>query len=335
MDVLQYINSKDIRAHLESIGYEFNSLEAAWIIFWCRSLTIEEKHKAWGQLIETMPDCRIEERLNTVPQDSLRDFLREYMRIEKKYIERFCEAQQGDGPGSDGTPYVYSCTIKYDDGSDSECPTVFSSFEILKKTISETEEGVASIHVERMQVDGLDFKGWADLDAEYRFIKFWPEIIDDHDRDIYFNVFEGLWFDFPTPFKKGDILWNPNRSNAGPFVFESLITDRGFLKKSQEESVRNKGDYSDMTYYGYFVLSNEGVYIDGDYIYMDLEYYTEELEGIYRLLKIVSEFIKGEAELDLCFQLYHKIMNEENSWISPYYKWSYVEGYLKDLPGLS
>lgn len=82
MDILRFVNSKDIREHLRNIGYEFNSLEAAWLIYQCHDATIDEKHKAWNELIEKMPDCTVTERLNTVPQDSLHAFLRQYMELE-------------------------------------------------------------------------------------------------------------------------------------------------------------------------------------------------------------------------------------------------------------
>lgn len=56
MDIFRFVNSKDIREHLRNIGYEFNSLEAAWLIYQCRDAAIDEKHKAWndsGGLIQT------------------------------------------------------------------------------------------------------------------------------------------------------------------------------------------------------------------------------------------------------------------------------------------
>ena len=52
MNILRFVNSKDIREHIRNIGYEFNSLEAAWLIYQCRDATIDEKHKAWNELIE-------------------------------------------------------------------------------------------------------------------------------------------------------------------------------------------------------------------------------------------------------------------------------------------
>lgn len=45
MNILRFVNSKDIREHLRNIGYEFNSLEAAWLIYQCRDAAIDEKHR--------------------------------------------------------------------------------------------------------------------------------------------------------------------------------------------------------------------------------------------------------------------------------------------------
>ena len=101
MDITRFINSKDIRKHLKDIGYKFNSLEVAWLIYQCRDATIKEKHKAWQELIETMPDCRIEQRYNTAPQESLHVFLREYMALEDRLASAFYE------DADDGRKCVY------------------------------------------------------------------------------------------------------------------------------------------------------------------------------------------------------------------------------------
>ena len=56
MDVSRFINSKDIREYLSQTDYRFNTLEAAYLIYACRFLTMREKHDAWDELIDTMPD---------------------------------------------------------------------------------------------------------------------------------------------------------------------------------------------------------------------------------------------------------------------------------------
>ena len=46
---------------------------------------------------------------------------------------------------------------------------------------------------------------------------------------------------------------------------------------------------------------------------MDVEYYRKELTGINRVLKIISNWLKGEFGDDLCLLLagYHRILLEE------------------------
>ena len=46
---------------------------------------------------------------------------------------------------------------------------------------------------------------------------------------------------------------------------------------------------------------------------MDVEYYRKELKGINRVLKIISNWLKGEFGDDLCLLLagYHRILLEE------------------------
>ena len=79
MDIFQYINSKDIRAHLESIGYRFNALEAAWLVYQCHTATMKEKHAAWREIIDTMPDIRVEFADECLePFESLHQLLRDY-----------------------------------------------------------------------------------------------------------------------------------------------------------------------------------------------------------------------------------------------------------------
>ena len=45
MDIIRFINSRDIREYLKNRNYPFTALEAAWLIYRCRSATIKEKHR--------------------------------------------------------------------------------------------------------------------------------------------------------------------------------------------------------------------------------------------------------------------------------------------------
>lgn len=57
MDVLKYLNSRDIAEYLESIDFEFNAMQAAYIIYINEGLPMEERLRLWKEIIDTMPDC--------------------------------------------------------------------------------------------------------------------------------------------------------------------------------------------------------------------------------------------------------------------------------------
>ena len=116
MSLYSFINSKDIRKYLQKIKYPFSSLEAARLIYQCHSTTLKEKHAAWRELIQTMPDCAIEERPNTAPHDSLHRFLVEYMERENLLLEAFVKEDNSVYQWSERQenhkfdyPAIYSC----------------------------------------------------------------------------------------------------------------------------------------------------------------------------------------------------------------------------------
>ena len=310
MDIFRFINSKDIREHLRSIGYEFNSLEAAWLIYQCHDATIDEKHKAWNELIETMPDCPIEKRLNTVAQDSLHAFLRQYIELEDRYLNEFCDERHAD-TFNDDKPFVYKIKYIYRDGTEYEWDTVFSCLNALYESIMEPEEDVISIQCTKMQIDRLESRQIAYLNPSFEFLRLDPGRIDsDKEWDLFGGVFDGLWFEFPTPFQKGDIVWNPDQPEgfcAGPFVITGVCLDDIESDKTKE-NIRKGGDSSDMCAGGFFLNEDGGIYGECMSNYMDLEFYNMELTGSKRTLIALSNFLKDEIDPALFARAYHQII---------------------------
>ena len=214
MDIYSFVNSKDIREHLQKIEYEFNSLETAWLIYMCRAFSYEQKKAAWTELINTMPDCKVPKRLNCIGWNSLHEMLKLYMDSVDRIVSDFNEK-----------------------------------------------------------------------------------------NDVLHFSFEGLWFDFPTPFKKGDIVRIPSsKGYHGGFVLEELST-----WNPSEYLVKN-GDYTDMSSRGYCVNPNGEVYYDSVINYMDLEYYNGPYKLNEKILPALSKFVKGEIELDLLLFAYRKVL---------------------------
>ena len=46
MDAFRFINSRDIRKYLKEIGYQFSSLEAAWLVWQNRNISLKDKYAA-------------------------------------------------------------------------------------------------------------------------------------------------------------------------------------------------------------------------------------------------------------------------------------------------
>ncbi|MBR4333820.1 MAG: hypothetical protein IKP72_14155 [Clostridia bacterium] len=309
MDVLRYINSKDIREHLRKTSYKFSALEAAWLIYQSRYATLEERHQAWKQLIAEYPDCPIPKRMNTVPQDSLHHFLEEYMDMEKRMLEQF----------RDPTGVVYQIKYHFDEAEPVYENRVFSRFEPEKmNSLFEDNDHVQSIWCSRISVDGSDEDALGSifsvkLSGDMKIMEIQPEFRENgRTRELMLDVFQGFWFDFPTPFQKGDILWDSKKPAGfcgGPFVCRS-INQHGIADEKQMEYMRENGDTSDMTAHGLFVSAQTGVYGEVMHNYMNCEYYRKELVGNQLLLKPFSTYEKGEADAELLVHACHYIMLE-------------------------
>ena len=94
MKLYEIINSRSVGEHLKRINYQFSSLEAAFLIWYSKCLTVNEKHILWNELINTIADTAIEARRNTTPHDSLHEYLKQYMVMENALIERFYSTGQ-------------------------------------------------------------------------------------------------------------------------------------------------------------------------------------------------------------------------------------------------
>lgn len=132
------------------------------------------------------------------------------------------------------------------------------------------------------------------------------------DNDITtLTSFEFMWFSFPTPFKKGDIIAGKNTSPGicrGPMVL-NYSSPEWYNKKD-----RKGHDISDMWMDGYFQDSDTGCIYNGtsNDNYMDFEYCLPDfLTGKQRILIALSNYLKGRIDISLMLNAYHLILLEE------------------------
>lgn len=132
-----------------------------------------------------------------------------------------------------------------------------------------------------------------------------PDDMSDYEKELIDDGFDGMWFYFPTPFKKGDILTFSDQI----FILSEFGYENGF-----RERLEKNGDSTDMTAFGYFVDEGDGhIFNECMHHYMDLEYYCGELNGKNRILMAVSNYLKDEISLELLLNAYHIILTEEHA----------------------
>ena len=300
MDYISLLNSKSIEKYWREIGYQPNSLEAAWIVYSNRKLNFSEKCKYWEEIINTMPDMEIPERVNCNHYDSLHKFLLGFINISRRFIDWFYYY-----PGS-----MYTLTIADDDYY--QFDAVFSSMDTLKGFIKSEEcEDVYSFIVNKIEVDDYDrntasIKLNKDLrsvcQADWDYGSF-PCSEEEYELIAAFN---GMQFRFPVPFKKGDLLievgYNKSECECkythNPVVFDSLCSD-------DEEDMR-------FTCWGLF----QYFYIDCCYPfrnYMDFELYNGEIKGVDRILKLWGNYKKGLTRGETMMAAYNQIVSEERA----------------------
>ncbi|MCD8207973.1 MAG: hypothetical protein LUD72_08565 [Bacteroidales bacterium] len=337
MDIYRFFNSKDVADYLKDINYEFTLPEAAFLVYQSEHRTLEEKFAAWGELIDTMPDCPVEERRNVRPMESFHQFLRDYMELQKKILRMFRE--------SDGHIYryeFYDTPYYREDKYFVDADAVFAHF-------SQNKEGYLEGGKQRMRFIRQALQGQPDLEETDNI---WIEMTMDLDvmsvdtlnvlsdeEEALMEQFEGMFFMIPTPFKRGDILIDRSCycRGPGPFVLDSISTwDRETLLqqgyapqsrhvRSREEAIRflqEYGDTTDMSYGGYF-LDKEGegfsmLYGENGATYLNLERYEEPLQGFDRVLKAVSSAMTVDPECggpslepELLCGAYQLILTEE------------------------
>ncbi len=302
MDSSKFINSKDIRNHLVSTGYVFTTLETAWLIFQCNHITLQDKHAAWQELIDSMPDCQVAERPNCKEIKSIHQYLTDYIALQNKYLDLFRQVDIG---------WIYqlrSCFYE-DDGwiNEERC---FSSLSLCLEYVNSKRSDSIRWIITKRKLDARNRLIQVEYERGNRIVDLFVQGSPEEDIEVDICSLYGLWFNFPTPFQKGDIIWNPSqkRTNfmAGPIAV--LGAGLGPSNESNEALIKNhleNGDNTDMNVWGYFASEEGTVYQEVDYNYMDYEYYRGELPENAKILQYVSAYLKDELSLEMLLKTYH------------------------------
>ena len=325
MEIYDFIDSTAIANHLRSINYAFSATQKAFLIALSSKATIKAKHAAFREIIQNDTDTKVERRFNTREYPSLFGLLERYMAIEDELIEEFYSST------STTYRFRYHCN-----GDGCFCEDFDTVYPTLDSCVEGYKEDIASypddIHFYEMRMDSLFEIGKSIT------LKFTPsdEILSidasllGEERSNVLSAFEGMWFDIPTPFKRGDVLISRRRywlyRDRSPVVLDSMSTwsveefvKNGHCQTEEEKKGRERlynhyienGDVSDMNISGYFVCEDGDFYRETSYSILDYEYFDEPKTGGYRMVQVLSDYLKGELDIEELLKLSKFIMEEE------------------------
>lgn len=302
-DDYNLINSRAIGDYCRSIQHRFNTEELAVLVFRNCKMSIDEKIEKYNDLIKNYPDMEVIERINCKHYDSVKTMIKkEIQRLNILYRKLL---QKNDNSIYTWTEYNKS-TLKTEHNRDLE-----RTFKTYKEAIKDVQNHIQeyddtiSFRITKKYFD----KRKGDIFADYNVENRKSKLINLMESNDNFLDIDQIFLNIPTPFKKGDILVsnNPEIGTWGDrneiFVLEYLCTWRDNLSRLL---ANGNYDSSDMIGYGYYFYDENSTdfIIDDKFNYDSFEYYDGELKGKNRILKDISNFMKGKIELELFVHAY-------------------------------
>jgi hypothetical protein len=306
MDILKYVNSKDVREYLRSVEYKFSAAEAAWIVNRSVGLSLNEKIAAWNEIMNTMPDCRLESPYNGEIVESFYSLLKAYVDLKNAYLEDFRKC--------DDKEYYEYCFKRENRfhtlnrfflGPYNSCDDCLLS---IRKDI-ETGKSIIGYSIRKSKL-GTHEQMFCEYSYEGKLLDIEGHDLKGYDKEEYYRIlhlFSNMWPDIPVPYKKGDLLRYVSRKCQD----DEKLTVMNDLKTKYKDNVDIFGDEDKVKHLFGYCQTDIGSLCEkstwGHYI--DYEYCPEEsLKGKQRILVSLSHYLKGSIPLECFVNDYHLIM---------------------------
>ncbi len=307
-EICGYINSKEVRNYLLNTAYTFSSVEAAWLVDNAYDLPLDMKLKAWNSIIDSMTDCRFD--YPTFSFESFNSALQEYIILQERSLSAL---------------YVNSCNEYYEfvlsrertnnglTSWDHETHGPFTSYEaclslMLEKYIDPVKQDYKLFirKCSKNQPYPCEIVAYFSSKGEIVSLSF-----DKGEEPLLMDIF--FWSDIslPTPFKKGDILYNPFDPSylGGPIVIDNVpsISKSKFSDTSPFSSEPS----------GYRLFPDDNGYRLAKQFcgpMPDYEFYPlEKINGKLQIYKTLSDYLRNKIGLCEFANDYHNILLEEAS----------------------
>lgn len=213
VNIFDFINSRDIRKHLKEMDYNFTPLESGWLIWQSKNHTLKEKHAAWQEIIDTMSDCEIDPRSKFKKKTNLHFFLKTLIQEENTIIDEFYR--------SENCVYMYHYKkVGFDSWID-DFNMCFSKLEDCIGAIKKDDE-ITRIKIVKRYIDDITRTISIEYSSDFEIMECDCNDLRSIESDWIHYFFEDLWFNFPVPFKKGDILIKCTDEFEEPFVMDNI-----------------------------------------------------------------------------------------------------------------
>ena len=185
MDIIRFVNSPEVQAHLKEIGYQPDLYTATWLVHHSRQVLLREKMQAFCELLDAYPDAE-------AAGVSLHALIRAHIAETEAALSAFFR-------GSEDSLYTVQ---QYNDQDRAFCGEggIYTSFEKLRHILSDNED-VTLFRVARY---------YKDQDESVDTVELWPNgevrgilsLVSELDSLLFENEPPAV----PSPHKPGDLV---------------------------------------------------------------------------------------------------------------------------------
>ena len=312
-----FINSAAIRQHWEEICFTPSVVETAWLIWQSDHHNLAEKYNAWKEIL-SLPDAY------SIHMHS--DFNGDYTlhSLLESYLARtdilYHLANDGSAPACYSVHFSGELSqYKKNELYLTMGSAINAAKGILREALSDNIPVTDStrIRIDKYHLDKPDntespIAPSVSIIFNSNMETMTLESPQYSENDDILSIFESMWFDFPVPFKKGDIVCLKNWDGEYSYCNGPLVLTGNTHNYCKGHPGYHGIDTSDMNVYGYFLSENGDIYHEVTWNLMDYEYYpAENLEDYGRQLIAMSSFLHGEIDEGLLVRACCKIRAEE------------------------
>ena len=237
--------------------------------------------------------------------------VKDYIALKEKIHDRLCQC-------GENAIYEYRC---FENGNWCSDGGIYHAYDACVSHAIEHAEGKKTVFEVRKRYFEGEGKSMH-IVARYNSRSDWlsidvcgdfSESLTQAEEKLLFYSFDEMWFDFPIPFEKGDIVCDCFKKK--PFVLMETMPWSKKERPPKRKDWKNYMTHMDMNASGYSYDASARFLSDdwADYKYLNLEYYPDHLHGGERLLEVYGLFEKGKIDAFSMLKLYRFISAEETA----------------------